>query len=1176
MNVKKLLIILPLSTFLYLLCIFPAFLFPTAVQAAVLRTNVSGLITSDTIWTMANSPYIVKGNILVQNGATLTIEPGVQVLFDGAYRLQIEGQLIAIGTANNRIVFTSNYNPKQAGDWLGITFTDTSVDATFDGSGNYVSGSSIQFSNITYGGTLLAYSSSPSISHSRFAFNTPVGSPYPPKYPWDTAVLTFYNSTNAQITYNHIDNNLGGAIKLENGGGPTVFGNIIYKNSGGNWGAGIGDLGTDAIIRNNVFANNQGTSFPGGYFNYGGTPLLENNTFIENTSANFMWESDRGGGALGTWSNSLHVRGNTFVRNGSSTTIHLNRLSNDIKLNQNNFFGNATPYDIYISSYALSIGGIPPVNATNNFWATSSSQEVRSRIYNGEDQFGQPLITITPLVATPIITAPILPPTNVTVTVASGGFLLAWSANVESDLAGYKIYYDTDSGYPYTHMIDVGHVTTATLLDLSAGINYVAVTAYDTAADGTDDWTDGNESWFSSEVMVDLTPPTIQFSQAAYAVTEAANQVVITATLNKPYDRPVSATYSTDRDTARADSDYTEASGTLTFVPGQISQTFTVSITNDTLDELDETVNLILSAPISATLGVPVNAVLTIADDDIPPTVQFATSSSTVDESIGTATMTITLNAPSGLPISVTYATSDGTATAHSDYTTTKGLLTFTPGEISKNVTVLIVNDSADEDNESINLTLSDPINAILGTPGSTMLTIIDDDAPPTVQLHTAALSIAEGDATVSLHITLNHASELMVSIVYSTSDGTAMAGSDYTAVVGTATFVPGEVSRMISIPIVDDNILLEPAETFSVRLSNPANATIGAPVTATVTITENDISNPSAQVNAPTNPTDPVSISIITPIGMSQVIFDDVRASGVITILVSSTPPLQSPSNFTLLTRSFDVTNNGIDFGRATIHLPYRDADIAAAGVPEASLRLLHFTHGQWKDITTDLNTTANIITGVTESFSPFVLGVQNMQDCAISLNSGATYTARLNVQVFSNMPEAAQMLVSNDAGFTGAQWQLYQSALDWTITDAENRIVTLLVYARLRNATGNQLCSGLSISDDIIYDPLPPTVTVQLSQASVVGRQTGGSILLQLLAADQQGGSGVADMQISTNTTFAGARWQPFQSTAQVTAEPGDQIYVRIRDGVSNISNAAVITIAGTRTIFLPLIER
>jgi len=303
------------------------------------------------------------------------------------------------------------------------------------------------------------------------------------------------------------------------------------------------------------------------------------------------------------------------------------------------------------------------------------------------------------------------------------------------------------------------------------------------------------------------------------------------------------------------------------------------------------------------------------------------------------------------------------------------------------------------------------------------------------------------------------------------------------------------------------------------------------------------------------------------------------VRAGGTITTLVSVTPPNQPPSNFTLLGINFEVTASGISFGRATIRFPYRDSDIATAGVPEESLRLLHFENGKWKDITTGLDTTANIITGVTESLSPFVLGVQNMQNCAISLNSGAVYTGRLNVQVFSNTPGAAEMLVSNDAGFTGAQWQPYHSALNWTITDPGNRIVTLLVYARLRDAGSNLLCSGLSLSDDIIYDPLAPSVisvTVQPSQGSMLKMQALSSITLQLSAADQQGGSGVADMQISTDANFTGARWQLFNTTAQVTAQPGDKVYVRVRDGVGNTSNAVSVIISGQRYIFLPLIVR
>ncbi len=80
---------------------------------AVAATPVSGIIDSDTTWTLAGSPYIITGSVLVMEGATLTIDPEVEVRFDGSYRLQIEGQLIAIGTASNLIRFTSNLTPQQ-------------------------------------------------------------------------------------------------------------------------------------------------------------------------------------------------------------------------------------------------------------------------------------------------------------------------------------------------------------------------------------------------------------------------------------------------------------------------------------------------------------------------------------------------------------------------------------------------------------------------------------------------------------------------------------------------------------------------------------------------------------------------------------------------------------------------------------------------------------------------------------------------------------------------------------------------------------------------------------------------------------------------------------------------------------------------------------------------------
>ena len=136
-----------------------------------------------------------------------------------------------------------------------------------------------------------------------------------------------------------------------------------------------------------------------------------------------------------------------------------------------------------------------------------------------------------------------------------------------------------------------------------------------------------------------------------------------------------------------------------------------------------------------------------------------------------------------------------------------------------------------------------------------------------------------------------------------------------------------------------------------------------------------------SVEVSAPINPSQAVTAPMNTSVGIVQITLNDLRSSGVITAQVSTTTPSDAPNTFTLLGINYEISTSGLAFGQATLQFPYRDSDVAAAGVPEDSLRLLHFENGQWKDVTTNLDTTANIITGVTGSFSPFVIGIQTTQ---------------------------------------------------------------------------------------------------------------------------------------------------------------------------------------------------
>src|SRR5262245_21815261 len=126
----------------------------------------------------------------------------------------------------------------------------------------------------------------------------------------------------------------------------------------------------------------------------------------------------------------------------------------------------------------------------------------------------------------------------------------------------------------------------------------------------------------------------------------------------------------------------------------------------------------------------------------LPKPAISVTGGSQAEGNTGTQPMnfTVTLAKKSPLKVSVSYATADGTATAGTDYTATKGTLVFAPGETSKTVAVPIIDDTAGEPDETFNLTLSSPVNGVLGQ-ASASGTITNDDALPRAAHYTGTTS---------------------------------------------------------------------------------------------------------------------------------------------------------------------------------------------------------------------------------------------------------------------------------------------------------------------------------------------------------------------------------------------------------------------------------------------------
>ena len=233
-----------------------------------------------------------------------------------------------------------------------------------------------------------------------------------------------------------------------------------------------------------------------------------------------------------------------------------------------------------------------------------------------------------------------------------------------------------------------------------------------------------------------------------------------------------------------------------------------------------------------------VPAALTIPGPDAEASSLSVADAEATEEEDAAMEFVVTLNPAAGDAVTVDYATSDGTATAGEDYTATSGALTFTAGDTRKTISVPITDDAEDDGGETFTLTLSNASGADLDDAVAAGTINDDDESPAAVSVSDA--SAAEGDA-VAFTVSLSAAAGEQVTVDYATSDGTAAAGSDYTAESGTLTFAANETSKTVSVATTDDSVD-EEDETFTLTLSSPANATLGD-ATATGTINDDDVS---------------------------------------------------------------------------------------------------------------------------------------------------------------------------------------------------------------------------------------------------------------------------------------------------------------------------------------------
>ncbi len=259
------------------------------------------------------------------------------------------------------------------------------------------------------------------------------------------------------------------------------------------------------------------------------------------------------------------------------------------------------------------------------------------------------------------------------------------------------------------------------------------------------------------ELLDDDEAPVRSLSIADAGAAEGAGEMEFAVTLDGPAASGVTVDYATADPAgsmgpvAEAGVDYEPAAGTLEFAPGEVSKTIRVAILDDALDEPDEEFAVVLSGPRGASLDRG-SAAGTIRDDDETPSLSVADASG--GEDVGELEFAVALSAPSGIGVSASYATSDGTAEAGVDYEPAAGTLEFAPGEVSKTIRVAVIDDDLHEaDEETFGLSLSALANASAADVSATG-TIRDDDlAPPALSGRLPAALLCVGGAPRELDL---------------------------------------------------------------------------------------------------------------------------------------------------------------------------------------------------------------------------------------------------------------------------------------------------------------------------------------------------------------------------------------------------------------------------------------
>lgn len=514
------------------------FLFSFPLCQLKAQIYVGGIMLQDDTWSDVSQPYVLVESVVIPDGITLKIMPGVHILCESVTGFKVDGDLIAGGTQADSIYISAIDKP-----WIGLHFL--SAHTLTDAVGNYISGTLLSHVSLqgAVTGIMLQDSSGILIQNCSLrnaSYGITMNGAYQNIIRDNRITNTdfgIFMQSSSPVEENLISGNIIRSsryvgILLNNSNSKHIH-NVFSSNhiSFCQTGMYLGNYGPSEkgynIVEKNIFRDNESgvkifqdsVVFEKNYvFRNSKSGLEMVNTNYSSVTNNVIAENHYWGIIINDGADHNLLRGNNIYKNDGGIYFSSGAEANP----GNNVLINNSVHHCHAEGFLLMkplSGGInynniysngdtvtfinftqSPVNCLYNWWGTIDTTSINEQIYDIYDDSSLGIVEYGNFLHSPDLDAPISAPRNVFRTATGSGILVTWMPNPEADLQGYKIYYGSTDGIRFDYVVDAGQDTAYQLM-IPYEIDTIAVTAYDIDADGQYDPQEGHESEYAYAIQ---------------------------------------------------------------------------------------------------------------------------------------------------------------------------------------------------------------------------------------------------------------------------------------------------------------------------------------------------------------------------------------------------------------------------------------------------------------------------------------------------------------------------------------------------------------------------------------------------------------------------------------------------------------------------------------------------